>query len=48
MIVPTVPAENFMATVAANVNNRQLSDGAFREFVRNSLPVVIFPRGEGK
>ncbi len=37
----TVPAENFMATLAANIDNERLSDEAFRAFVRNSLPVVI-------
>jgi hypothetical protein len=42
--VPTVPAENFMATLNANVDNEKLSDADFREFVRNTLPIVIFPR----
>ncbi len=37
----TVPAENFVATLAANVDNERLSDEAFRAFVRNSLPIVI-------
>ncbi len=40
----TVPAENFMATLNANIDNERLSDDGFREFVRNSIPVVIFPR----
>lgn len=40
----TVPAENFMATLAANTDNKRLSDAGFREFVRNTLPIVIFPR----
>lgn len=46
---PTVPAENFMATLAANVDNASLSADDFRDFVRNSMPVVIYPRvGEPK
>jgi len=38
----TVPSENFMATVAANVDNSNMSDANFREFIRNSLPIVIY------
>lgn len=38
----TVPASNFMGTIAANVDSRKLSDKAFRDFIRNSLPVVIY------
>jgi hypothetical protein len=41
---PTVPAENFMATLAANIDNTRLSADDFREFVRNSLPAVVYPR----
>ncbi len=41
---PSVPAENFMATIEANVDNSSLSDADFRSFIRNSLPVVIYPR----
>lgn len=40
----TVPAANFCATIAANVDNEKLSDAEFREFVRNTLPIVDFPR----
>lgn len=40
----TVPAENFMATIAANVANSKLSDADFREFVQNTLPIVEYPR----
>lgn len=39
-----VSAENFMVTLDANVENERLSDAGFRDFVRNSIPVVIFPR----
>lgn len=39
-----VPATNFCATLAANVDNGKLSDAEFREFVRNTLPIVDFPR----
>ena len=38
----TVPAENFMATIAANVDNEKLSDDHFREFIRNTLPIVQY------
>lgn len=38
-----VPAENFLTTVAINVDNEGLSDADFREFIRNCLPVVRFP-----
>ena len=37
-----VPAKNFMATIAANVNNKRLTDKEFREFIRNTLPIVIY------
>lgn len=40
----TVPAENFMATIAANVDNDELSDGDFRDFIRRTLPIVQYPR----
>ncbi len=42
-----VPAENFLQTLAANVDNDKLSAAGFREFVRNTLPIVIFPRKNG-
>ena len=28
-----------IATLAANVNNEKMTDEAFREFVRNTLPI---------
>lgn len=37
----TVPAENFVGTVAANVDNDKLDDAEFRAFIRRSLPVVV-------
>jgi hypothetical protein len=37
-----IPATNFMATIAANVDNNKLSDTEFREFIRNTLPIVEF------
>ena len=37
-----VPAENFMATIAANVDNEKVTDAEFREFIRNTLPIVEF------
>ena len=39
-----VPATNFLSTVAANINNAALSDADFRQFIRNSLDIVDFPR----
>jgi hypothetical protein len=45
---PTVPAGHFMATIAANVDNAKLSDADFREFIRNTLPIVDYPRPEKK
>lgn len=38
----TVPAENFVATIAANVDNDKLTDAEFRSFIRRSLPVVDY------
>lgn len=37
-----VPAENFMATIAANVDNKRLTDAQFREFIRDTLPIVEY------
>jgi len=39
-----VPAENFMATIAANVDNKRITDEQFRDFIRNTLPVVEYLR----
>lgn len=44
----TVPASHFMATIAKNVDNTKLSDAEFREFIRNTLPIVDYPRPEEK
>lgn len=38
----SVPATNFMATIAANVDNPKISDEEFREFIRNTLPIVRY------
>jgi len=38
----TVPAANFMATIAANVDNDKMSDREFRQFIRNTLPIVQY------
>jgi hypothetical protein len=38
-----IPAEHFCTTLAANVDNDKLSDADFRQFVRNTLPIVNFP-----
>lgn len=37
------PAEMFLRTLAANLDNEKLTDTDFRLFVRNSLPGVVFP-----
>ena len=39
-----VPAEHFMATIAANVDNKKLSDADFRQFIRDTLPIVQYKR----
>ncbi len=39
-----VPAEHFCQTLSVNVDNDKLTDKAFREFVRNTLLIVIFER----
>jgi len=39
-----VPAEHFMGTIAVNVNNEKLSDADFRQFIRNTLPIVQYRR----
>jgi len=43
-----VPAKNFVATIAANVCNEKLTDKQFREFIRNTLSIVEYPRKEEK
>ena len=35
-----IPPRHFVETLLANVNNEKLTDAEFREFVRNSLPIV--------
>lgn len=40
MTEQTVPAANFVGTLVANVDNNLMSDKEFREFVRNTLPIV--------
>lgn len=42
----TVPADNFVGTISANVDNTKLSDKEFREFIRNTLPIVKFKSAE--
>jgi hypothetical protein len=39
-----VPADNFCATIHANIDNEGLTDAQFREFVRNTLPIVEYKR----
>lgn len=37
-----ISAESFMNTISVNVNNEKLSDADFRQFIRNTLPIVDF------
>ena len=37
-----IPADNFVGTMALNVDNAKMSDTAFREFVRNTLSSVEY------
>jgi hypothetical protein len=39
----TVPAINFLGTLMANLDNEKLSDSEFRQFIRNTLPIVEKP-----
>lgn len=41
----TVSASCFVGTIAANVDNRKISDKEFRELVRNTLPIVQYDPG---
>lgn len=43
-----VRAKDFCTMLHANVDNEKLSDKAFRELVRNTLPIVEYPRPEEK
>lgn len=43
-VVRVVPADSFVETLAANVDNDKLDDAVFRQFVRNTLPIVIVRR----
>jgi hypothetical protein len=43
-----VSAENFCATLAENTDNEKVSDADFRQFVRNTLPIVIYSRKDEK
>ena len=40
-----VSAANFVGTLAANVDNKELSDKDFRQMVRNTLPIVRYESG---
>jgi len=41
-----IPAENFMSTLFVNVDNKWLSDKAFRELVANTIESVMFKFAE--
>lgn len=44
----TVPAKIFMQSLEVNVDNDELSDKDFRQFVRNTLPIIIFDSKKDK
>lgn len=39
----TVPAVNFIGTMLANLDNEKMSDADFRQFIRNTMPIVEKP-----
>ena len=45
---PTIPAQNFVEQIAANVDNNQLSDAEFRAFIRMTLSIVERPKVSAK
>ena len=38
-----VPAVNFIGTLMANLDNEKMNDADFRQFIRNTLPIVEKP-----
>ena len=38
-----VPAVHFIGTIMVNVDNDKLSDSEFRQFIRNTLPILEKP-----
>lgn len=43
-----IPATSFVDTMSANVDNEKMSDSDFRQFVRNTLPIVDYPLNPAK
>lgn len=41
-----VPALNFIGTMLANLDNEKMSDKDFRDFIRNTMPIVEKPELE--
>lgn len=41
-----VSAINFIGTMLANIDNEKLSDTDFRQFIRNTMPIVEKPELE--
>jgi hypothetical protein len=39
-----ISSDHFMGTLHVNVDNEKISDADFRRFVRNTLPIVEYPR----
>ncbi len=39
-----IPADHFCGLLHINVNNARLSDSDFREFVRNTLGIVVYTK----
>lgn len=44
--IRVVSASNFVATIAANVDNEELGDTAFRAFIRNTLDIEQYQGNE--
>jgi hypothetical protein len=43
-----VSSKNFCQFLHVNVDNQKLTDAEFRKMVRNTLPIVEYPRPEEK
>ena len=38
-----IPSIHFMGTIMSNIDNTSISDEVFRDFIRNTLPLVSKP-----
>lgn len=41
----TVPAESFVGILAANIDNRKMTDAEFRKFIRKTITIVKYDPG---